>query len=231
MLGTHRPSCKARSVVHLPVALPVVLVPGGLYDDPPVTAQWFWVETGVAPMLGRRNVDVLVHDRPTDARSWSEEAEALAATIAAAGHSQVALVAGSNGCSVALRLMLDRPDLVARTLLCWPATAGHPVIDGLAHTIISDVHNAHVAEQLLKGAPIRGVSVDELAAISGEVVVYPSMPESQAHQRSTVTELLSTIPGVMLVGGSPEPFDDAFADFVEGFVDLVEAFSKIHHDD
>lgn len=182
-------------------------------------------------MLGRRNVDVLVHDRPTDARSWSEEAEALAATIAAAGHSQVALVAGSNGCSVALRLMLDRPDLVARTLLCWPATAGHPVIDGLAHTIISDVHNAHVAEQLLKGAPIRGVSVDELAAISGEVVVYSSMPESQAHQRSTVTELLSTIPGVMLVGGSPEPFDDAFADFVEGFVDLVEAFSKIHHDD
>ena len=57
------------------------------------------------------------------------------------------------------------------------------------------------------------------------------MPESQAHQRSTITELLTTIPGVMLVGGSPEPFDDAFADFVEGFVDLVEAFSMIHHND
>ena len=57
------------------------------------------------------------------------------------------------------------------------------------------------------------------------------MPESQAHQRSTITELLSTVPGVMLVGGSPEPFDDAFADFVEGFVDLVEAFSKVMHDD
>ena len=218
-------------MVHLPESLPVVLVAGGLYDEPPVTAQWFWVETGVAPMLSRRKVEVVVHERPSEPRSWVEEADALAATIEESGHERVALVAGSQGCSAAMRLMLDRPELVARTLLCWPATAGNPVIDGLAHTIISDVHDEASAEELLAGSPLRGVSADELASVSGEVVVYPSMPESQAHQRSTVSELLSTIPGVMLVGGSPEPFDDAFADFVEGFVDLVEAFSKVMHDD
>ena len=218
-------------MVHLPESLPVVLVPGGLYDEPPVTAQWFWVETGVAPMLMRRKVDVIVHERPTEPKSWSEEADALAATIEAAGHQRVALVAGSQGCSAAMRLMLNRPDLVARTMLCWPATAGNPVIDGLAHTIISDVHDEASAQKLLEGHPLRGISADELASITGEVVVYPSMPESQAHQRSTVTELLTTIPGVMVVGGSPEPFDDAFADFVEGFVDLVVAFSKVMHDD
>lgn len=218
-------------MVHLPQSLPVVLVPGGLYDEPPVTAQWFWVETGVAPMLRRRNVDVIVHERPSAPRSWAEEADALAATVQQSGHPQVVLVAGSNGCSAALRLMLDRPELIARTMLCWPATAGHPVIDGLAQTIIADVHDAAVAADLLAGSPLRGITVGELGSISGEVVIYPSMPESQAHRRSTVTELLSSIPGVMLVGGSPEPFDDAFADFVEGFVDLVEAFSKVHHDD
>ncbi len=218
-------------MVHLPESLPVVLVPGGLYDEPPVTAQWFWVETGVAPMLSRRNVEVLVHERPSAPKSWTEEAEALSATIEAAGHERVALIAGSNGCSAAVRLMLDRPELVARTMLCWPATAGNPVIDGLASTIIADVHDEAVAEALLTGGPLRGSTADELATLSGEVVVYPSMPESQAHQRSTITELLTTIPGVMLVGGSPEPFDDAFADFVEGFVDLVEAFSMIHHND
>ena len=218
-------------MVHLPESLPVVLVPGGLYDEPPVTAQWFWVETGVAPMLMRRKVDVIVHERPTEPKSWSEEADALAATIEAAGHQRVALVAGSQGCSAAMRLMLNRPDLVARTMLCWPATAGNPVIDGLAHTIISDVHDEASAQRLLEGHPLRGISADELASITGEVVVYPSMPESQAHQRSTVTELLTTIPGVMMVGGSPEPFDDAFADFAEGFVDLVVAFSKVMHDD
>lgn len=231
MRGWRRLSCQAQPVLHLPETLPVVLVPGGLYDDPPVTAQWFWVETGVAPMLQRRKVDVIVHDRPISPKSWEQEASALEATIAGAGHDRASLVAGSNGCSVALRLMLDRPDLVARVMLCWPATAGHPVIDGLAHTIISDVHDDAAATALLTGSPIRGVSADELSSIAGEVVIYPSMPESQAHQRSTVTELLSSIPGVMLVGGSPEPFDDSFADFVEGFVDLVEAFSKVHHDD
>lgn len=218
-------------MVHLPQSLPVVLVPGGLYDEPPVTAQWFWVETGVAPMLERRQVDVVIHERPAEPKSWSEEADALAATISDAGHDRVALIAGSNGCSAALRLMLDRPELVARTMLCWPATAGNPVIDGLAATIIADAHDETVAAALLAGSPIRGITVDELSEISGEVVIYPSMPESQAHQRSTITELLSTVPGVMLVGGSPEPFDDAFADFVEGFVDLVEAFSKVVHDD
>ena len=218
-------------MVHLPESLPVVLVPGGLYDEPPVTAQWFWVETGVAPMLVRRKVDVLVHERPSEPVSWDEEADALITTIEASGHDRVALVAGSHGCSAAMRLMLNRPDLVARTMLCWPATAGNPVIDGLAHTIISDVHDEASAQKLLEGHPLRGISADELASITGEVVVYPSMPESQAHQRSTVTELLTTIPGVMMVGGSPEPFDDAFADFVEGFVDLVVAFSKVMHDD
>lgn len=219
------------SMVHLPESLPVVLVAGGLYDEPPVTSKGFWVDTGVAPMLTRRRVEVIVHDRPSEPTSWVEEADALAATIAASGHDRVALVAGSNGCSAALRLMLDRPELVARTLLCWPATAGNVVIDGLAQIIISDIHDDATALRLLAGGPLRGVSAEELGSLTGEVVVYPSMPESQAHQRSTVTELLSLIPGVMLVGGSPEPFDDAFADFVEGFVDLVEAFSKVMHDD
>lgn len=182
-------------------------------------------------MLTGRKVEVLVHERPPEPTSWAEEADALAETIEASGHERVALVAGSNGCSAALRLLVDRPELVARTLLCWPATAGDPVVDDLARIIISDVHDANAAAALLAGSPVRGVTADELAAIDGEVVVYPSMPENKAHQRSTVTGLLTTIPGVMLIGGSPEPFDDAFADFVDGFVNIVEAFSKLQYDD
>ncbi len=204
---------------------------GGLYDEPAVTGQWFWVETGVAPMLARRKVEVVVHERPREPTSWADEAAALAATIEGAGHERVALVAGSNGCSAALRLMLDRPELIARAMLCWPATAGDPVVDELARIIISDVHDSTTAEALLEGRPIRGVSQAELASIDGEVVIYPSMPENKIHQRSTVIELLSAIPGVMAVGGSPEPFHDDFAEFVEGFVDLVEVFSKVMHDD
>lgn len=182
-------------------------------------------------MLERRKVTVLVHDRPAEPTSWVEEAEALAATIEAAGHDRVALVAGSNGCSAALRLLIDRPELVARTMLCWPATAGDPVIDELARIIITDAQNETAANALLTGYPIRGMTSQELAAIDGEVVIYPSMPENKAHQRRTQTELLTTIPGVILIGGSPEPYDESFGEFIEGFVNVVEAFSKAHYDD
>ena len=218
-------------MVHLPESLPVVLVHGGLYDEPLMTGSSFWVDSGVAPMLTRRKVDLLIHERPSEPTSWIDEAQLLASAIEAAGHERAAVVAGSNGCSVALRLLLDRPELVARTMLCWPATAGDPVVDELARIIITDVHDADVAAELLSGRPVRGATATELGAIEGEVVVYPPMPESKAHQRSTVTELLSTIPGVMLVGGSPEPYDDAFPEFLEGFVNVVEAFSKAHYDD
>ena len=218
-------------VLQLPENLPVVLVHGGLYDEPQVTGASFWIDTGVAPMLNGRNVEVIVHERPVQPTSWVEEAESLAATIEQSGHERAAIVAGSNGCSVALRLLLDRPELVARTMLCWPATAGDLVIDGLARIIITDAVGDDAADALLDGFPIRGTTAEELASISGEIVLYPSMPENQAHRRSTQTELLNTVPGVILVGGSPEPFDAAFSEFVGGFVDLVEAFSKVHADD
>ena len=218
-------------MLHLPELLPVVLVHGGLFDDPPVTGESFWISNGVAPMLSGRNVEVIVHERPVEPASWKQEAEALAATIESTGHERVALVAGSNGCSAALRLLIDRPQLIARTMLCWPATAGDPVIDSLARIIITDAVDADAADALLAGEPVRGVTTDELSSIDSEVVLYPSLIENQAHRRSTQTELLTTIPGIILVGGSPEPFDDAFGEFVEHFVNMVEAFSRAHHDD
>ncbi len=218
-------------MLHLPELLPVVLVHGGLHDDPPMTGARFWETSGVVRGLRGRNVEVVVHERPPQPSSWHEEADALVATIEASGHDRVALVAGSNGCSVALRVLLDRPELVARTMLCWPATAGDQVIDELARIIITDVHGATAADELLAGRPIRGVDAKELATLNGELVIYPSMPENKAHQRSTVMELLAAVPGSMMVGGSPEPIDDDFFDHCESFVPTVEAFSKVVHDD
>lgn len=218
-------------MMHLPELLPIVLVPGGLYDDPPMTGADFWISTGVAGALSKAGVEVMVHERPTEPRSWAEEAEALAATIEAADHQRVGLVAGSNGCSTAMRLVLDRPELVARTLLCWPATAGDPVVDELARVIMADTHDDAVAAALLDGSPIRGVTRDELAELSHEVVIYPSLPENKIHQRATVFELLDAVPDAILVGGSPEPPDDGFAEFLEPYVAVVSAFSRVEHDD
>lgn len=218
-------------MMHLPELLPVVLVHGGLYDDPPMSSANFWVVTGVAGALSRSGVEVVLHERPTEPTSWMEESEALAATIKASGHERVALVAGSNGCSAAMRLVLDRPELVARTMLCWPATAGDPVVDELARVIIADTHDDQVAADMLDGFPIRGAAGDELADLEHEIVIYPSLPENKIHQRATVFELLDVIPDAILVGGSPEPTDDSFADFLEAYVSVLTAFSRIEHDD
>jgi hypothetical protein len=43
--------------------------------------------------------------------------------------------------------------------------------------------------------------------------------------------LLDAIPGSILVGGSPEPPDDAFSGFVDTFANVVAAFSRVEHDD
>ena len=218
-------------MMHLPELLPIVLVHGGLYDDPAMTADDFWLAPGIARALSKAGVEVIVHERPAEPTSWSDEGRALAATIEATGHQRVAVVAGSNGCSAAIRLAVDRPQLVARTMLCWPATAGDPVVDGLAGVIIADAHDAEVATRLLAGTPIRGTSVAELAELRHEVVIYPSLPENKVHQRQTVFALLDAIPDAILVGGSPEPTDVAFTEFLEPFVSVVTAFSHIEHDD
>ncbi len=207
------------------------MVPGGLYDDPPMTANDFWVSTGVAAALSRLGVEFTLHERPLEPRSWAEEANALAKTIREAGYDKAGIIAGSNGCSTALRLAIDHPELIARTMLCWPATSSDPVVDELSRIIITDTHDADVANDLLDGAPVRGVTVDALAALAGEYVIYPSLPENRIHQRATVFELLDAIPDSILVGGSPEPPDDAFAEFVETFASVVAAFSQVEHDD
>lgn len=218
-------------MMHLPELLPIVLVHGGLYDDPPMTAAEFWGASSVAAGLTASGVEIILHERPTEPTSWRHEGNALAATIEASGHERVGIVAGSNGCSAALRLALDRPDLVARTMLCWPATAGDPVVDELARVIIADTHDDQAAADLLSGSPIRGVTTDELLSLDHEVVIYPSLPENKVHQRATVFALLEAIPDAILVGGSPEPPDDAFADFVDTYVSVIAAFSRVEHDD
>ena len=211
--------------------LPVVLVHGGLYDDPPMTAGGFWLPTGVVDALVDRDVDVILHERPATPRSWIEERIALEATLREAEVDRAAIVAGSNGCSVALRLALDAPSMVARTLLCWPATAGDSVIDELARVIITETHDAQVATKLLSGRPLRGVTAGELAGLDAEVVIHPSMPESPMHRRSTATELVAALGSALLIGGSPEPVDPGFAPHLAAFADLVLAFSQVMDDD
>ena len=211
--------------MRLPERLPIVFVAGGFYDKDRVTAEQFWTSSGVTGRLAHRHT--VLHERPTEPWSWGEEADALTATIEAAADGPVAIIAGSNGCSAALRVTLERPELVARLMLCWPATANDEVMDGLARVIIADVHDETVAEQLLDGEPVRGVTRAEIATINADVAVYPCLPENKAHQRHTATDVVGAIPGAMLLRGGPDPIDTAFGDFADGLAELIDVFTTV----
>jgi pimeloyl-ACP methyl ester carboxylesterase len=107
----------------------VLLVHGGLFD--PMDGGRFWIRPGVADDLVAAGYRVLVPDRrfatgrtqaPFAIHSWDVEAGDLRTVLDHGGVSRAHVVAGSNGCSAAIRLALTRPDRVRSTLLCWPAT-------------------------------------------------------------------------------------------------------------
>ena len=135
--------------------------------------------------------------------SWDAEVEHLAPVLP--GH-PVSVLAGSNGCSVAVRLALAFPDRIARLLLAWPATAGDPTVDsrtriGLTGLGASDRN----VRALLDGQTLRGVADDELAALKMPITVLPSVPENPFHQRRTVDALRRLQPDSDELPGCPEP--------------------------
>ena len=213
----------------LPELLPVVLVHGGLYEN--TTSAEFWGDTGVTTALGATNTEFIAPQRPAKPASWDEERRSLSEAIDAAGFERVALVGASNGCSAAARLAIDEPDRVARLMLAWPATANDESLDGLARIIITDEMGSDVADALLQGETLRGVTDDELAQLQIPLVVFPSLPENHAHQRQTVMGLLAAQPNGFLVGGSPEPPHAQFAEHLDTFITMVTEFARVEHDD
>lgn len=106
---------------------PVLLVHGGLHEQ--MDAGRFWVAPGVAGSVAAAGYRVLLPDRrwsggattaPVSEHTWALEGADLAAVLRHASAPPALVVAGSNGCSAALRLALDQPELVAGLVLAWP---------------------------------------------------------------------------------------------------------------
>jgi pimeloyl-ACP methyl ester carboxylesterase len=164
----------------------LVLIHGGLWEDG-MDAERFWATPGIVAGLQRRGFEVLAPARPLRAPSWAAEADHLAPTLP---DRPVTLVAGSNGCSVAVRLALVRPDRIERLLLAWPPSAGDPVVDARVRGGLVELGaSPQVIDELLVGQTLRGVADAELATLQVPVGVLPSAPENPVHQRHTVDAL------------------------------------------
>jgi pimeloyl-ACP methyl ester carboxylesterase len=204
-------------------AVGLFLVHGGLWDEP-MDAQRFWHRPGIVDGLERRGFAVRSPDRLRRPDSWTAEADHLAATLAG----PVVVVAGSNGCSAAVRLALARPDLVDGLLLAWPATAGDPAIDEPTRAALTEAGaRPDVIDAMLAGGILRGVSDDELAGLARPVGVLPSEPDNPTHQRSTADALRHRLAAPVDLPGCPEPPRPGFAARRDDFLDAVTSFAAL----
>lgn len=212
MAPCHHPSDRAA----------ILLVHGGLWDD--TNARRFWTLPRITPGSRKEGFVLLAPDRPRRPLHWHAEVEHLAAVLP---DHPVTVVAGSNGCSAAVRLGLAFPRRVEKLLLAWPATAGDQVVDartraGLAALGASD----HDIRALLDGQTLRGVTDDELTTFPMRTGVLPSIPENPAHQRHTVDSLLRLLPDSDEVPGCPEPPDPGFVAHLDRFLAVVTEFAN-----
>ena len=182
-----------------------MLIHGGLYES--IGPDEFWHEPGIVAGLEMAGHRVITPRRLTTPRSWSDEVEHLRASIPSVP-SRWSVVAGSNGCSLAVRMTVDCEELVSRLVLCWPATAGDPEVD----------QSELAPEEMLRGETLRGVSDAELARISVPVTIIPSDPPNRYHQAATVDRLLSVIPGATATRGFPESPSPDFGEHRNAFV-------------
>ncbi len=196
----------------------VLLVHGGLYED--MDARRFWEEPGVADGLAAAGFEVLAPDRMRHPAAWTDEAAALA-TVVRGAPGPVAVVAGSNGCSAALRLAIDYPDLVDRLVLAWPATAGVPELDARVRARIDGTTDDGTADRLLTGNTVRGVADAELRQLDRPVTIVPSLDDDPYHQRATVDALDSLLPAAHVTTAFPPPPHAGFGDRCREFVATV----------
>lgn len=185
-----------------------LLIHGGIAER--IGADQFWKEPGILSALTDRQWASIAPDRNTCPPSWRDAADEMAEFV----DEPVCVIGGCNGVSVALRLALDHPELVARLVLLWPATCGDPRIDNAV---------PEEATHLLDGDAVRGVGDAELKGIAVPVAIMPSEPENLFHQHHTVERLLRLIPEATRIRGFPESPRPEFAPFLDQFTDtLVE---------
>jgi hypothetical protein len=199
----------------------LLLVPGGLWED--MNAERFWVRPGVVAGLTERGQHVLAPDRPYRAPSWSVEAQAVADEVPDAD--SVSVLAGSNGCSAAVRFALAEPGRVDALILAWPPVAGDPEVDARQRQeFVAGGATEAVIDGLLAGATLRGVTDEELATLSMRTAIVPSTVDGKVHPHRTVDALCRLIPGAVRLPACPESPRPDFPAHRNAFVSSVIDF-------
>jgi len=198
----------------------LLLIHGGLWED--MDAERFWRLPGVTGGLERRGFTVIAPDRPPRAPSWAAEAEHLASFLPG---TPVTVVAGSNGCSVAVRLALAHPEAMSGLVLAWPAGQTAPGVRARTRRMLTSAGAPPSTVEVLAGGETLPCATDqELATLAMPAAVIPSDPANLYHQRDTVDSLLRLLPSVVELPGCPEPPRPEFPPHLESLLYTISAF-------
>jgi len=199
----------------------IFLIHGGLWED--MDAERFWVKPGITGGLRDRGFDVLAPDRLRRPPDWAADVACLAPLLP---DGPVTVVAGSNGCTVAIRLALTYPERIATLLLAWPAVAGDARVDQWQRgEMIRQGASAATIGGLLAGETLRGVTDAELGVLRLPVAVMPPPADNPFHRLHTFEVLLRLIPGARPLPGFPETPRSEFAPHLTAFLDAVTGFA------
>ncbi len=203
---------------HHPAQATVLLIHGGLWEDG-MDADRFWAAPGISAGIAQEGCTVLAPDRLRRPPGWDAEVEHLVPALP--GH-PCTVVAGSNGCSTAVRLALAFPDRIAKLLLARPATAKDPAVDSRVHAGLTGLAATEQnIRALLDGQTLRGVLDTQLATLTMPISVLPSVPENPFHQRQTVDRLRRLLPESEELPGCPEPPHPDFGPHLARFLASV----------
>jgi pimeloyl-ACP methyl ester carboxylesterase len=204
----------------------LLLIHGGLWED--IGADWFWRRPGVVTGLERLGFTVVAPDRLRRPPSWTADADHVRAVAAvAAGEDEpLTVIGGSFGCSVAVRLALDSPDLVARIVLAWPAAVTDQFTTIRFRASLARLGApARVLDALLGTGTLPSATDAELGALRVPVGVIPAVPPDPFHLRGPVDALLRLVPSAVELPGCPEAPRPEFPPHLESFLASVAGFA------
>jgi pimeloyl-ACP methyl ester carboxylesterase len=197
----------------------VALITGGLWDG--MTPSRFWGRHTIRE-LKRAGFTVLTPDRPLRPRSWADEIDALSAQLP---QRTTHFVAGSNGCSVAVRFAALAPDRVGRIVLAWPASGGDAELMARYRWRMEAAGADRIAARnLLQGDLLRGVAASSVLRLKHEVAVVPAEPEDDFHRVATVDAICRLLPHARRLPATPPSPRPEFKVHVGAFVAAVVGF-------
>lgn len=201
----------------------IALIHGGMWEG--MTAERFWSRPGITAALHAHGVEVTAPQRLPYPTSWKQDLDHVVAQLP---HRPMPVIAGSNGCTVAIQLAIQNPDRVSSLLLAWPATCGNDRDADFAKYLATQGATDATIDDVLTGQTLRGVTDSQITALRSIPVAVMFAPAgSPMHQTHTAQQVCRLAHATNL-GTFAEPPSPSFPPYLGKFTQTVVSWLTAH---